>query len=411
MKISLSVSILCALKLSYLDAAQTRYLKKKKSTKSSKHGGAVCLADIPIDTEEDFGEPDWLKIIEGAFPPWKIDGDCASLKEVGGESDVPFPEVDGSQVGKFNPCYYTKRFAGLSPLLGGYPTPIDTHYPYEFAAPFFSQPGGGSVHHCSIFHHPDNFNIASCPKLGAECGPDCAIITDDYGIGHIPPFVALSAVRNGYESCKYDICNDWFDFETNGCNIKKDILDELVYNEFGDEDKIKFPPPILINGEPSSTYFKLEYGGDASAGPNSVSFGPHYCTKKVAVEGKAWGDFCPYIHTGKNSGKYRHPHLGLAAFELWIANQCMPQTCPLTWLDSPNGKDYATDSMKASNIAWCQMENNDDPMSQPESPYMWPNEDEYNLFDYASPFKQVKGVFVTDLVARETERYSEDYDY
>ena len=85
------------------------------------------------------------------------------------------------------------------------------------------------------------------------------------------------------------------------------------------------------------------------------------------------GDFCPYIQTGENSGQYRHPHLALVALELWIANQCMPEKCAATWLDSPNGKDYAADSTKTTSITWAEMDDNDDPMSQPAVPYAWPN--------------------------------------
>jgi hypothetical protein len=33
--------------------------------------------------------------------------------------------------------YYTKAFAGLDPMEGGCPTPIDVKCPYEVAAPFF----------------------------------------------------------------------------------------------------------------------------------------------------------------------------------------------------------------------------------------------------------------------------------
>ena len=44
----------------------------------------------------------------------------------------------------------------------------------------------GSVHHCNI--EDPTVDIGSCQKLGNDCGPDCASITDDYGIGHIPPF-------------------------------------------------------------------------------------------------------------------------------------------------------------------------------------------------------------------------------
>jgi len=383
---------------------------KKGTRKQASHkhkplrGGKKCstfLEDIPIDTEEDFGEPDWLKVIEIAFPPWEVDGPCAALDEVASTLATEAPSVVGSTDGKFNPCYYTKRFAGLNPDLGGYPTPIDTHYPYEFAAPFMGQPGDGSVKHCPLDSDP-NIAIGSCPKLGTTCGKDCAVISDDYGIGHIPPFVPLSALKQAYNSCEYDICNDWFDYNTNGCNIKKSVLDEVVYKYFGDEDTIKFRPPILLDGVPSDTYFKLEYIADPSAGPNSVSRGPHYCSKEVADEDLAWGDFCPYIHTGKNTGKYRHPHLALAAFELWIANQCMADKCSPTWLDSPNGEGYAEETLKTTSITWCEMVDNNDSMSQPKTPYEWPIQGGAvpGLEYYENKtIKPVKGQYVTELVS------------
>lgn len=260
---------------------------------------------MPINVE-DFKEPDWETIIELAFPPWKSPKDgCPTLDEVGGtliNGTFPTPEAN-----KWNPCYYTKGFAGLNPDLGGYPTPIDTHYPYEFAAPFWGQPGDGSVKHCS---DPDRGqDIGACPKLGTDCGAgvkDCATITDDYGIGHIPPFVPLAAIKNAYGTCgTEDICKDWFHYETHGCNIKKSVLDELVYEYFGDGNQIKFEPPIILKdtGKPSSTYFRLEYGGEP-AGDDAVFKGPHYCTKAVDDQ-PIWGDFCPYVHTGEHSGQYR----------------------------------------------------------------------------------------------------------
>jgi len=47
------------------------------------------------------------------------------------------------------------------PALGGYPTPVDTKYVYEFAAPFLKQPGDGSVHHCAY----DASDVGACPKV------------------------------------------------------------------------------------------------------------------------------------------------------------------------------------------------------------------------------------------------------
>lgn len=52
----------------------------------------------------------------------------------------------------------------------------------------------------------------------------------------------------------------------------------------------------------------------------------------------------------------------------------MPDNCPALFLDSPNGKDYASDPTKTStSIVWSEMVDNDDPMAQPSVPYVWPN--------------------------------------
>lgn len=80
-----------------------------------------------------------------------------------------------------------------------------------------------------------------------------------------------------------------------------------------------------------------------------------------------------FTYSGENSGQYRHPHLALAALELWIANQCMPDMCAPQWLDTPNGQGYGADSTKSTAIVWAEMDDNDDPMAQPMVPYKWPN--------------------------------------
>lgn len=142
---------------------------------------------LPINLD-DFGEPYWEYIIQLAFPEWpEPEGGCAQLDKIGGE----IVEGTGGDVtpeeGKFNPCYFTKAYAGLDPKLGGYPTPIDTHYQYEFAAPFFKQPGDGSTHHCPVDASPST-PVQSCPKINKKCDngmKDCVEITDEYGIGYV----------------------------------------------------------------------------------------------------------------------------------------------------------------------------------------------------------------------------------
>ena len=142
------------------------------------------LQPIPTN-KDDFDEPDWEAILEIAFPTWATpEKGCPRLDALGGSLESDLSEYPDPEAGKFNPCYYTKAFAGLDPMLGGYPTPIDTRYVYEFAAPFLKQPGDGSVHHCAH----DAVDIGACPKLQNTCGKDCAAITEENGIGHIPPF-------------------------------------------------------------------------------------------------------------------------------------------------------------------------------------------------------------------------------
>lgn len=354
----------------------------------------------PIPTNpDDFDEPHWETILELAFPTWNVPANgCPRLDSLGGTivpefSDFPVPED-----GKFNPCYYTKAFAGLDPKLGGYPTPIDTRYPYEYAAPFQKQPGDGSTHHCTL----DAIDIGACPKFLNDCGKDCASVKDGVP-GHIPPFVALAAIKNAYNSCTPNICSEWFDFESSGCSIQQPKLDELVIKYFGDGDTIKFQPPILLDGKPSSTYYRLEYLGESPACDDGNCRGPHYCSKEVADEGVIWGDFCPYVLTGENSGQYRHPHLALAALELWIANQCMPEMCAPQWLDSPNGQGYGVDSTKSTAIVWAEMDNNDDPMAQPAVPYKWPNSESgiypgHTMLYGDSASKEAPAPFVIEFV-------------
>ena len=86
---------------------------------------------LPIN-KNDFGQPDWAAIIDTAFPPWKVPANfsgCPRLAKIGGALEQGFETFPTPEKDKFNPCYYTKAFAGLDPMKGGYPTPIDTKYP------------------------------------------------------------------------------------------------------------------------------------------------------------------------------------------------------------------------------------------------------------------------------------------
>ena len=72
--------------------------------------------------------PSLSNLIELAFPTWCIDADENRITDV----DTC---ADGSPNGKWNPIYLTKQYSGADPALGGYPTPLDVHYAFEYASP------------------------------------------------------------------------------------------------------------------------------------------------------------------------------------------------------------------------------------------------------------------------------------
>ena len=246
----------------------------------------------------------------------------------------------------------TKRWNGLDPDLGGYPTPIDTRYPFEYAADFQGQPGAGSPHHCAVDYDP-NSPIQACPKL----------ITDnddgEYGIGHTPPHIGLAVVRSALSECAEDEFADWFDFEseTAPCDIKPDVLASMIrakYPRDPDTGAVDYPPPVVPG---SFEYFELEF--PSPEGP------PHWCTPAFWESGQ-WADFCPYVFEGENAGKYRHPHLALSATMQYIANSINPSVCGVEWDD--RGQYPLIDD---SSIAWADMESNEGD-AQPTLPYSWP---------------------------------------
>lgn len=66
-------------------------------------------------------------IRESAFPTWKAPKDgCPRLDALGGTLMKDYSEFPGAEKDKFNPCYYTKAFAGFDPSKGGLDTPLQS---------------------------------------------------------------------------------------------------------------------------------------------------------------------------------------------------------------------------------------------------------------------------------------------
>lgn len=292
--------------------------------------------------------PDIIDIIGLAFPTYEVDENGT--------------KVEGSD-GRWNPLYYTKRWNGLDHPLA-YPSPIDTHYVFEKAAPFLGQPGAGSPHHCPE-DSPADQKVQECPKVTTTSDDDGI-----FGAGHIPPWIPLRSIRDSYLECNSDI-SEWFDFEEYECRVKPDMLLSLVRKYYPrDEDgNVDYPPPVNPD---TPEFYPYEY--PSPQGP------PHWCSAEFQTAGQ-WADWCPYIYNGTlyegpDVGLYRHPHIALAALEQYLANMAMPEQCGLEWnSEYPLSPDSSWD--------WVEMES-DDPASQPKTPYAWPGNGQGTVKDVIS---------------------------
>jgi hypothetical protein len=347
-------------------------------------------------------------LIESAYPTWCMDENEDRLY------DVETCE-DGTPNGRFSPLYFTKQHSGADPALGGYPTNIDIHYAFEFAAPYLGQACAGSPHMCDEIFDGTSTNCKKCPKLNTneDNGP--------YGPGHVPPHISLAAVSRAYEESAGGDVRDWFNYETNACRIMPHKLLSLIrlYYPRDEEGNAYYPPPFSEAGgayplefvnlagescvkeaEKHNTAGDLEcfedHSGDVGLFPDYLEVGhgsPHYCTK----EGKAADvnpDYCPYIFFGPNRGKYRHPHIAFSAVEVYLSNLVMPENCGTTWDDS----NYP--AVVDTTVAFPFM-TDVDPSSETLVDPQQPTIDETGMWIWPGPEgvkrKPVVGNFATDL--------------
>lgn len=275
--------------------------------------------------------------------------DVCITEHVAPASTTRHVDASGKRItggGKWNPLYFTKRYDGLEPSQGGYPSDRDVRYPFDFAAAFRGQPGAGSPHHCAI-DAPIDTKIQTCPKIVTK--------SDDhplFGPGHIPPNIAVRSVRDAALECGADTAS-WFDFDKHRCDISPNILLKLIRKYY----------PRDAGGD-------VYYPGSAEAGPAFWEYEfpdaegqAHWCGEEYRATGQ-YADFCPYVHEGPNAGKYRHPHIAFAALQQHLAHLAMPQKCGTEWDDRGS---YPTSP--DTSWAWVQMVNDSDPRSQPAVPY------------------------------------------
>lgn len=372
------------------------------------------FGELPPGLAADGSQTAWVDFVEKAFPTWCIDDDEIRLTDITICSD-------GTTNGRWDPLYLTKWRGGEDPALGGYPTDIDTRYPFYYGSGFFGQACAGGNSHCSFDFDGGKNNCAKCGKIATDNddGPN--------GPGHVPPHIGLAALTRAYHDGGFGEVSTWFDFSQNSCRVLPNVLLTMIRTYFprNADGSVGYPPPFTIDGGPgapdgTSYPYPLEFvnlvgdscageqgkfpsaqcyeqhsGGTISDYPEYLEAGhgsPHYCSvgAKAADVNKDW---CPYIFFGPNRGKYRHPHVAYAAVETWLANKAMPDMCGSSW-DDNDGMDFP--STPDNSVAFPQMEAvegfEDHPM-QPalnkDDGFIWPGTE-------GSKRKATSGTFVIE---------------
>jgi len=380
---------------------------------------AAPFGAFPPELEADASNAEtvWASIVEAVFPTWCIDEDENRLDTTPGQLCE-----DGTTNGRWDPLYLTKWRSGENPALGGYPTDIDTRYPFYYGSGFFGQACAGGNSHCSFDFDGGNYNCAKCGKIKTDNddGPN--------GPGHVPPHIGLAALTRAYYSGTCGDVQDWFDYEQNGCRVLPNVLLPMIRKWFPREDdgSVGYPPPFTTDGGPGgpddTTYpYPLEYvnlvgdsctneqgkflsavcyenhsDGDISDYPDYLEKGhgsPHYCTVG-GINADVNKDWCPYIFFGPKRGKYRHPHVAFSVMETWLANQVMQDKCFPTW-DENDGKDYPY-TPNDNSVAFPMMSNVEEYPDDPKQPtltdagkFIWPGAE-------GTKAKHVPGEFVIE---------------
>mmetsp|Transcript_44351 Transcript_44351/g.50082 ORF Transcript_44351/g.50082 Transcript_44351/m.50082 type:complete len:549 (-) Transcript_44351:23-1669(-) len=358
----------------------------------------------------------WTEFVEGIFPTWCIDDDEQRILDGVGDTCA-----DGSKNGRWDPLYLTKWHGGEDPAFGGYPTDIDTRYPFYYGSGFFGQACAGGNSHCSFDFDGSKNNCAKCGKivtLDHDNGPN--------GPGHVPPHIGLASLTRAYHLGGFGDVKSWFDYEQNGCRVMPNVLLRMIRKYFprNEDGTNAFPPPFTEDGGPGSpdgtNYpYPLEFvnlvgdscdkekekfpsaecyeqhSGNKVEYPTYLKPGhgsPHYCSVG-AMDADVNKDWCPYIFFGPNRGAYRHPHIAYSAVETWLANKVMPEKCFKTW-DENDGKDYPF-TPNDNSVAFPKMAKVDGHEDDPKQPsikkgsFLWPG-------DEGTKKKAVPGVFVID---------------
>jgi len=288
--------------------------------------------------------PEIGSLMDIAFPMWEVD-------ENGNRVETKDCTVESCE---WNPFYVTKRYDGLHPDFGGHPTDNDVKYPFYASSPHEGQPYPGTPHHCPL-DSSDDIKAKDCPKITNLSD------YDGQGPGHVPPHISLASLTWGVEEELYSM-EDMFDYDTSECRIIPGVLFQMIREYFPriEGEAVDYPPPIVPEGGDFQYEFPAGNGLDNQAPPYAGG-PPHWCTQEMTDSGH-WDGVCPYVFVGPDAGMYRHPHIALAALEVYLANMAMPDKCKVTWLE--NNPNFLDSDRISSDTPFPVMSNDDaDPKS------------------------------------------------
>ena len=181
-------------------------------------------------------------------------------------------------LGKWSAVYLTKQYDGMNPALGGYPTPLDVGYPFEYPAPFFGQPGAGTPFHCPFDAPPDVDIEGSCPKVVTSADDDIE------GPGHIRSEAATQALVHAHQTCDPDLPR-WFASSCRTAPADLLLAIRKVYPRSRHPTYAEYPDPGLPG---AYTMRSLDF--PSPQGP------PHFCDPDYRAT-KMWVDYCPCTQT------------------------------------------------------------------------------------------------------------------
>jgi len=167
----------------------------------------------------------------------------------------------------------------------------------------------------------------------------------------------------------YASLDDLFDYDTSGCRIVPDLLFQMVREYYPRTEEgvaVDYPPPIVPEGGDFQYEFPAGNGLENQAPPYAGG-PPHWCTPDMTASGH-WDGVCPYVFEGPDAGQYRHPHIALAALEVYLANLALPETCKVTWLE--NNPDFL-DADRVSTDTPFPVMSNDEEYPDPTTVENW----------------------------------------